>query len=386
MVDIMKKALKMIKRKIMLDAMNFSGWKTNRKLVVIESDDWGSIRMPSREVYEKLLSMGDRVDKDPFTKYDALESEKDLKNLMELLVSFKDKNGNSPVFTMNYAMGNPDFERIEESGFSKYVFEPFIQTYGRYPEHEKSFEMLKEGMDKRVFYPQLHCREHLNVKKWMDDLKNGDPLVKRAFDFRMISTANSFTSKNPYAYMDSFNYDFPEEIQQLKVIAREGMGWFVKNFGFISQSFIASCYIWDENIEKELFVCGVSYFQGDRVQLAPKGRGMGSYEKRKHFLGQRNNLNQYYLIRNCSFEPTWRDDLNWVDRCLEEMEIAFKWKKPAIISTHRLNYIGFIDSGNGEENLKLLHQLISRAIKKWPDIEFLTTVELGDLIQTNGNN
>jgi hypothetical protein len=158
------------------------------------------------------------------------------------------------------------------------------------------------------------------------------------------------------------------------------MGWFVKNFGFISQSFIASCYIWDENIEKELFVCGVSYFQGDRVQLAPKGRGMGSYQKRKHFLGQRNNLNQYYLIRNCSFEPTWRDDLNWVDRCLEEMEIAFKWKKPAIISTHRLNYIGFIDSGNGEDNLKLLHQLISRAIKKWPDIEFISTVELGNLI------
>jgi hypothetical protein len=25
-------------------------WKTNKKLIVIESDDWGSIRMPSNQV------------------------------------------------------------------------------------------------------------------------------------------------------------------------------------------------------------------------------------------------------------------------------------------------------------------------------------------------
>jgi len=31
--------------------VNIPGWRTNRKIVVIESDDWGSVRMPSREVY-----------------------------------------------------------------------------------------------------------------------------------------------------------------------------------------------------------------------------------------------------------------------------------------------------------------------------------------------
>lgn len=41
---------------------NLSGWKTNRKIIVIESDDWGSIRMPSKEVYELFLSKGFPID------------------------------------------------------------------------------------------------------------------------------------------------------------------------------------------------------------------------------------------------------------------------------------------------------------------------------------
>ena len=41
--------------------LNLPGWHTRRKLVVIESDDWGSIRMPSREVKQKLQQAEQRV-------------------------------------------------------------------------------------------------------------------------------------------------------------------------------------------------------------------------------------------------------------------------------------------------------------------------------------
>ena len=34
--------------------LNFRGWTTKRKIVVIESDDWGSIRMPSKNIFKKL--------------------------------------------------------------------------------------------------------------------------------------------------------------------------------------------------------------------------------------------------------------------------------------------------------------------------------------------
>jgi hypothetical protein len=43
--------------------INSRGWKTKRKIVVIESDDWGSIRMPSKSVVELLKSKKHRTNK-----------------------------------------------------------------------------------------------------------------------------------------------------------------------------------------------------------------------------------------------------------------------------------------------------------------------------------
>jgi len=42
--------LKEIKKIAMRNVANIPGWRTDRKIVVIESDDWGAIRMPSKEV------------------------------------------------------------------------------------------------------------------------------------------------------------------------------------------------------------------------------------------------------------------------------------------------------------------------------------------------
>ena len=65
---------------------NIPGWHTKRHLVVIESDDWGSIRMPSREVYDEFLRRGIRVDRDPYCRYDRLESREDMSRLFEVLL------------------------------------------------------------------------------------------------------------------------------------------------------------------------------------------------------------------------------------------------------------------------------------------------------------
>ena len=40
--------------KIKRHISNIPGWRTNRKLVVFESDDWGSIRMPDKKTFEKI--------------------------------------------------------------------------------------------------------------------------------------------------------------------------------------------------------------------------------------------------------------------------------------------------------------------------------------------
>ena len=65
---------------------------------------------------------------------------------------------------------------------------------------------------------------------------------------------------------------------------------------------------------------------------------------------------------------------------MKEIEIAFCWHKPATISSHRVNYIGYLHPENREKGLRLLKELLSRMLMKWPDIEFMTSSELGDMI------
>jgi hypothetical protein len=97
-------------------------------------------------------------------------------------------------------------------------------------------------------------------------------------------------------------------------------------------------------------------------------------------MGKKNNLGQRYLLRNCVFEPSDMPGLDWTSKCLKEIETIFTFKKPAIITSHRVNYSGLLDSRNRESGLKMLKELISGILKKWPEIEFLTTAELGQLM------
>ena len=150
---------------------NLPGWSTNRKIVVIESDDWGSIRMPSREVYDKLLKAGIRVDRCPYNRYDSLASEEDLSALFEILTQFRDKNGKQPAITANTVVANPDFEKIQASGFKEYFYEPFTETLKKHPAHQNSFNLWTQGMSEGIFQPQFHGREHVNLPLWLSLLQ-----------------------------------------------------------------------------------------------------------------------------------------------------------------------------------------------------------------------
>lgn len=381
------RSIKKVKRSIIHSMINMYGWNTGRKLLIIESDDWGSIRMPSREVYEKLLRSGDKVDSDPFTRYDSIECEDDLTLLFDTLTKYKDYKGNYPVITANYAVANPDFDRIEESGYREFYYEPFTKTLGKYPEHRRSFEICRQGIVQKVFFPQLHCREHMNITRWLRHLQEGKRDVVTAFKNRMISTGDSFCPANRYAYMDSFNYGSQEELDVVLTAIKEGAELFRNIFGYGTKSFIASCYIWDSELEKEVKNAGIEYIQGSSVQYVPgSDEGTKTLGRKIHYIGQVNKYSQVYLMRNCCFEPSWNKNADWVSNCLWDISMAFKWNKPATISTHRLNYIGYIDEDNRNRNLKLLSDLLSEITKTWSDVEFITSAELGYMIKADKTN
>ena len=55
--------------------------------------------------------------------------------------------------------------------------------------------------------------------------------------------------------------------------------------------------------------------------------------------------------------------------------------KPAVIGMHRVNYVGGIDEANRDFGLSQLRMLFSKILLAWPDVEFMSTEQLGDLIK-----
>lgn len=358
--------------------INFRGWQTKRKIVVIESDDWGSVRIPSKKVLEKLQNNGFDMTTNPFNMYDALETEDDLTSLFDLLNNYKDKYGNSPIITANFIIANPHFEKIENSNYQEYFFECVDDTYQRFNETSKSFSLIKEGIRSNYLKPQYHGREHVNVGRWLKLLQTKNKKCLFAFDNGVFCLEDEPLSQKK-SLMAAFDYDNENQKFEISNIIREGYLAFSQLFGFNSQSIIAPSNTWHPEQELVFKELGINYIQGLFIQYVPQ-IGKKYFRRIPHYQGQMNMFNQFYLVRNCFFEPSTIKNYDWVGQCLKRCETAFLWKKPAVISMHRLNLIGSISEENRRTNHMKLKEMLKTLLRKWPDIEFMSSDQLGSLI------
>jgi len=373
-----------IKKRLREKIVNSIGWKTGRKIVVIESDDWGMIRMASKNAYDSFLKKGYRVDQCHFNRNDALESNCDLELLFEALCSVSDKNGNSPILTINHVTANPDFEKIRESEFEEYFYEPFTESLKRYPGRDRVIGLLKEGVKQKLVKPEFHCREHLNVRRWMEGLKNGDKKLINAFNHQMFTVHKKGASNCIRDHLDAFGFARNEnEYTLADEIISSGTSLFSDFWGYVPNTFVAPCYIWSPDLEDILNKYGISTIQGTHVQLIPDYERKKKLKKRYHFMGQINRNGQLYTIRNVLFEPSVNPGHDFVSSAMNEINMAFRSGKPAVISCHRLNFIGSIHEKNRDDNLVKLKKLLGQIVKKWPDAEFMSSSELGKLIKNS---
>lgn len=359
--------------------LNIPGWRTKRKIVVIESDDWGSIRMPSREVYELFLKKEIRLNNSPFNRFDSLASEGDLSRLFNVLLSVKDKNGNPAVITANTIVANPDFEKIKKTKFQQYYYEPFTETLKRYPNHENAFEYWKTGIELGVFRPQFHGREHLNVKRWLYALQQDIGNVRLAFNYQIFDLSTNLDIGDN-SFMEALNYENETELEFQKKSIIEGAKLFEKIFKYKSKTFIAPCYIWSDKLNRTIKKAEINCLQGIWFQSEPIIGKEHRFKKKFHYTGQKNKNGQYYITRNAHFEPSVNHEYDWINDVLSRIEKIFQMRKPAIISSHRMNYIGFIDQENSKRNLIKLKKLLDEIVKRWPDVEFMSSDNLCTLI------
>lgn len=358
---------------------NTLGWKTKRKLVVILSDDWGSIRVASKDIRNQLIASGINMDTNRFNQFDTLESNLDVENLFEILLRYKDTNGNHPVITALTNVANPNFEKIKESNFKEYFYEPFTQTLQRYPDRDKVYDYYKSGIESKIFMPEFHGREHLNVNRWMKALKNNSKNTVIGFD-------NTFFMLDPVdlevAYKKSFGPAFDtdgiEDLEEHKKIVEDGLDIFEGLFGYQSTLFTAPSQIYDKTIEKTLYGKGIKLLDVPRLERKVNGNILT--KTKINYIGKQNKFGQVYITRNAAFEPNLNVSYASVEGCLNCVALAFQNNKPAIISNHRTVFTGGLDSKNREYGLKEFDRLLSQILLKWPDAEFISARDFEKLI------
>ena len=368
-----------LKHIISRNLINIPGFRTNSKIVVIESDDWGSIRMPSKEVFSQLLKQEIRVDNCHYNKYDSLETEDDLSLLFEVLNSVKDKNAEPAIITANAIVANPDFDKIRKGDFTNYFYKKINESYKDFNGCEHSLDVMIQGHNSGNLSIQSHGREHLNIQRWMHYLKEDFKETRLAFDLGVYGLSTTITSERRKSFLPAFDFETKDEEEYGNHIVKDGLKIFKEIYGFESKSFIAPNYTWGKLLEKTLSGGGVKYIQGGQIHRYKVNIEQKS-NLRLRYNGKRNEFGQIDLARNCMFEPSENPKKDWVNNCLFEINRAFLWKHPAIICSHRVNFMGGMDVKNRDINLRLLKQLLLEIKKRWPDVQFMSSDKLGDLI------
>lgn len=358
---------------------NIPGWSTKRHIVVFESDDWGSVRIRSKADYDAMMFAGINLDKNPFTMFDGLETNSDLEGLFDVLSKHKDSTGRAAVFTPMCIVANPDFKKIKESGYKEYYYKTVSETTADYDNSEMVVTLWKEGSKNRLFMPALHGREHLHVNSYLNHLEKYEAfriaLDHESFGIRWYKKAEM----KGHDHCGAFAPEHKTEIPKLVEVAHDACRLFEQICGYKATHFIGCSAQPAIEVEMALADEGVKYIT--QAKLCKYPLGDGEFKRAYYWLGKINKrTGQMAMMRNGWFEPMHRKG-DYVDSCMSDIALAFKYHKPCIISSHRANYCGRIVPENASNGLMNLDKLLYRIIKTWPDVEFMTSTELGEIIR-----
>jgi len=366
-------------KSVLKKLIDLAAVKTKEKKVIVMSDDWGSVRIRSKKDQQSLIDKGLRI-ANRFDQFDALETNEDLELLFDVLTQHKDKNGNHPVITAVTNVANPDFHRIQENSFEHYYYKTVDHCYRDTPDSDRVLGLVQQGIDQRIFIPQSHGREHLQINWWMKELQNPNSFARHVFDHEFFfipgsKMSNNYRNRGVGAAFDVWDQ---EDLDSHKVTLKSSLKKFEKVFGYKSVSFTPPAMFYHSSLETQMYSHGVKWLDVGRFFKTPRVGGGERWQL--NYLGRRKKSGLQVLVRNAVFEPNLHGVSGSVDHCMKRIDTAFKHRQPAIISNHRAAFVGGIDDNNRSQGLKALNHLLTKILKAWPDVEFLSMPEFSKSI------
>jgi hypothetical protein len=365
-----------LKQSILSNLKNIRGWRTNRKLVVFAVDDYGNVRLDSKQARDRMNQQGLKMHS-RFDAYDALETAEDLAELYSALESVKDKNGRSAVFTAFTLPCNINFELMEAEGFKCYRYELLPDTFSKQPNGRTTWSLWKEGLQKRLIVAQFHGREHLNVRILEEKLKQQDHEVLTSLRNKSFCSITN-SGYSTISYSAAFEFWDVKENESFHAILADGLRAFENVFEYKAKNFTPPGGTRHPSLWPTLYAQGVRYI--DLPMLEKQHMGLGAYRNVWNYTGKVQDNNECVLMRNAVFEPTGNDSIDWTAQTLKQLEVSFRWGKPAIISSHRVNFSGHITESNRAKGIGSLRHLLNAIVNRWPDVEFISSDELGKII------
>jgi hypothetical protein len=212
----------------------------------------------------------------------------------------------------------------------------------------------------------------------MTDLQEGVKSTLLAFEHGVTGIGPSEASDIHKDYQAAFDIDLADDTRKLRTVLSEGLMLFEKLLGYKASFFTPANGLFSHQLYQTLLQHEINYINVGKIDKEPLGQK--KYKRGFHYLGQKNFLNQRFIVRNALFEPNEPASFDWVERCLNDIKIAFRWNKPAIISSHRVNFSGYLIPENRGASLRKLELLIRSILKIWPDTEFICMYSLGKIM------
>jgi hypothetical protein len=353
---------------------NLFGIQTQTPIIALAFDDFGVVRLASSEARDKLQVAGMRG-KSWMDQRDCLESREDIAELMEVLTSVKDTYGRSARLTAYSVVAAPKFEEVLVTQRYSYQKIPdymnSLVTDGD-ERYSGAWAVWEEGIRCGIIRPQFHGREHFDVAGFEENLKRRDRLTLLNMRLRSVAGIDQAASRKEIGFTHAFGW-------------QDGLELFEKIYGFKSLSFVPPGLEINSALYPVLQNAGVKLIDKEPLKVRPRDRRWALAEF--NWTGRLKYRNIYSFIRNVMFEPTKYPNFDSIDHALRQISVAFRLNRPAIISSHRVNYVGGIDSDAASNGRVALRDLLLQIIRHWPTAKFVFVDELLECnsVRSRGN-
>lgn len=348
--------------------------------VVFESDDWGACELTTEATAsEKYCQIMKKYRKDSSWSSATLETPSDLDRLFKILRKYSGIDGLPCIFTAFTCMGNPDFAAMRSNGFSEYVDIGLDKGVPAGWERGDITGKMRKGLEEGVWAPEFHSfLHHTSPKKLMERLNSSGKDGKMARELFEIKCY--YQGEHIPEYID-LNVK-----EQFDWVSR-CMTRFNNIFGFkphaavTSDAYPETEIVWAANGITAICLKNCRINSGEVIVYPTKPWNLQNvYEK----IGNYNPaINAVYNIRNVFFECTMDKSPargHSVEEVIPVINNRLKvLNEPAIISTHRLNYIS-LDKELVDLRCKELEKLLASLQEK--GAYFLTTGEVADLYRS----